>query len=55
MNTFEGLSPEEEKQLALMGSMLSRPVSQDEQEIQRILDLCADAKEKGQNSVKEEE
>jgi hypothetical protein len=52
MNPFERLSPEERKQLALMGSMLSRPVSDEEQEIQRILDLCADAKEQGKEEDK---
>jgi hypothetical protein len=48
MNTFESLSPEEKKQLALMGSMLSRPVSEEDQKIQSILDACVDAREKEQ-------
>ena len=47
VNAFDHLSPEEKKQLALLGSMLARPVSEEEQEIQRLLDACVDAREKG--------
>jgi hypothetical protein len=43
---FEQLSPEEKHQLALLGSMLGRPVSEEEQEMQRLMDLCVDAREK---------
>jgi hypothetical protein len=42
---FESLSPEEKKQLAILGSMLSQPVSAEEAELQSLLDACVDAKE----------
>lgn len=44
---FDRLTPEERKHLATFGSMLSRPISEDEEEIQRLLDACIDAREKG--------
>jgi hypothetical protein len=43
---FEKLSPEAKHQLALLGSMLARPALEEEQEMQRLMDLCVDAREK---------
>jgi hypothetical protein len=42
---FESLSPEERKQLAILGSMLSQPVSDEDAELQALLDACVDARD----------
>jgi hypothetical protein len=43
---FDSLTPEERKQLALLGTKLQRPVSEEEQEMQRLLDAYVDSREK---------
>jgi hypothetical protein len=42
---FEKLSPEEKKQLAILGNMLAQPVSPEDEELQALLDACIDARE----------
>ena len=43
MSVLDQLGPEERKQLALLGSMLSRPVSEEERKLQERLDAYVDA------------
>ncbi len=52
---FDRLSPEEKKQLALMGSMLKRPVSEEEQRLPARLDAYVDAMEKESEEPGEKE
>jgi len=42
---FESLSPEEKKQLSILGHMLAQPISDEDAEQQALMDLCIDARE----------
>ena len=42
---FESLSLEEKKQLAILGNMLAQPISDEDAELQSLLDACVDARE----------
>jgi hypothetical protein len=42
---FESLSPEEKKQLAILGNMLAQPISDEDAEQQALLDACVDARD----------
>jgi hypothetical protein len=42
---FESLSPEEKMQLAILGNKLAQPVSDEDAELQALLDQCIDARE----------
>jgi hypothetical protein len=42
---FESLSPEEKKQLAVLGNMLAQPISDEDAEQQALMDACIDARE----------
>jgi hypothetical protein len=41
---FNSLTPEEKKQLAILGNMLAQPISDEDAEQQRIMDAWADAR-----------
>jgi hypothetical protein len=51
--TSDLFTDEEKKQLSYLGSMLRRESTEEEQEQQRILDACVDAKSKGPNAPEE--
>jgi hypothetical protein len=42
---FESLSPEEKKQLAILGNMLAQPISDEDAEQQTLMDAWVDARE----------